>query len=322
MFITRIELKNFQSHVHSIIDLDKNSTCIIGRTNSGKSSIERALAFLFYNDWDPDFLTIGASLCEVRVWLDSGVSVHRLKSAKINKYIIYNTDGTIKEYSNFGTEVPKDILTILGVSEVEIDGKFIRFNNHSQDDSYFILSETSSFKNKLFSLISGIVDINRIIKSLNADKKIYKTEIDTFTNLIKNKQFELLNIENKLKLYSGFEDQKNKVETLIEKYNTFIVLQEYRQKLNNIKKFIDDFNLKFKFDIYNTLNIKFNFLEKIVNYNLQLSKINDNLNMLNIEMNNLKSKISLYNSELKSLVSKCDKLNKSECPLLMLTISN
>jgi predicted ATP-dependent endonuclease of OLD family len=56
MRLKTLQLWNFQSHEATLINFDPHFNCIIGPSNVGKTAIFNALAFLFLNEWDGDFL--------------------------------------------------------------------------------------------------------------------------------------------------------------------------------------------------------------------------------------------------------------------------
>jgi AAA15 family ATPase/GTPase len=63
-----IEIWNFESHEHTLIDnLSEGLNLICGESNAGKTSIVRALRLVAYNEFDPDSLRVGAKTCKVRV---------------------------------------------------------------------------------------------------------------------------------------------------------------------------------------------------------------------------------------------------------------
>ena len=88
MYFKVVTLKDFQGHKKSTFDLGNNFTCIIGANNQGKSSVVRALMFLYFDLWDKSFVRDGAEFAEVEVIRDDGMSIIRRKGVSINELVI------------------------------------------------------------------------------------------------------------------------------------------------------------------------------------------------------------------------------------------
>ena len=56
MKILKVEIKDFQSHKNTNIEFSEGFNCIIGRSDSGKSAILRALRLVICNDLRGTFL--------------------------------------------------------------------------------------------------------------------------------------------------------------------------------------------------------------------------------------------------------------------------
>ena len=73
--IKRIELVNFMSHEHTVIEPSDGLTVLIGPNNCGKSAIVNALQVLCNNGKSTYVLRHGAKECQIVVETDAGDSI-------------------------------------------------------------------------------------------------------------------------------------------------------------------------------------------------------------------------------------------------------
>lgn len=107
----KLILRNFQPHRKLVVEFDEHVTCIIGPTDTGKSSIIRALRWLCLNKiGSKRFISWWAKSCSATLYVDD----HKIKRSK-GKENLYFLDG--QEFKAFGTTVPEPIAKRLNVSE-------------------------------------------------------------------------------------------------------------------------------------------------------------------------------------------------------------
>lgn len=86
--IVSISLRNFQKWKKLKLDL-QSVTTIVGKSDSGKSAVIRALFWVVFNKPNgKSFIRHGASYCKVTVVLSDGTRVTRKRSKKDNVYIL------------------------------------------------------------------------------------------------------------------------------------------------------------------------------------------------------------------------------------------
>ena len=190
MHIQILELTNFQSHSHTKIDFDKGLNIIFGESDQGKSSIIRALRFIFYNrPAGGDFIKNGETFTEISLTLENGIKVTRIKNQKgINRYILIK-DGKKTPYDNFGTDVPTEIKEALGIDKAKFDkNTSVELNLAQQLDPPFLLSETGSTGAKFIGKLSGIdladiaiQDLNKDIRNIGIEKRNSESKIKELT---------------------------------------------------------------------------------------------------------------------------------------------
>ena len=73
--IKRIELTNFMSHEHTVIEPAAGLTVLVGPNNCGKSAVVAALQILCHNDSSTYVLRHGEKECSVKVETDDGHTV-------------------------------------------------------------------------------------------------------------------------------------------------------------------------------------------------------------------------------------------------------
>ena len=95
--IKKIRIRNFESHEDTTINFQEGFNLIVGKSNSGKSSIIRALNVVVNNDWDKDMVRNGSEFCTITVETEKGfVEVER--GEKANRWKCQELNGEIQNY--------------------------------------------------------------------------------------------------------------------------------------------------------------------------------------------------------------------------------
>ncbi len=105
--LKNVKLKNFQSHIDTEINLDKGVNCIVGSSDSGKSSIVRALKWLILNRPQGDAFKNNETKPKDTVSIECN-GIIRKKNKKENSYVLNNE--TLKAIK---TDVPQEIQNCL-----------------------------------------------------------------------------------------------------------------------------------------------------------------------------------------------------------------
>ncbi len=110
--ISKITLTNFQCHKDLTITLDRITT-LVGPSDSGKSSVIRALDWAIFNEGRTSFLTTrGSKQASVTVEVDNHTIT---RTTKNNSYIV---DGT--ELSSIGKNLPAEVPNVFRMGEDNI----------------------------------------------------------------------------------------------------------------------------------------------------------------------------------------------------------
>lgn len=270
MYLTKIELTNFQSHKSTTINLAGGFVCIAGRTRSGKSSVLRALNFLFNDTWSDSFIRTGEKSVKVAVTLDNGIKVIREKGNGLNKITVINTDGTNKEFNNFGIQAPVEVKKILGVYPLVIDSDYSEnINIHMQDDPHFLITKSAPMKTKFINRLTQL----HIVDAVN--REITKEAQDNKQNLEKTST-DILQLKDVLKKYEGLDSKKEFLQTLQQKLNKLL---EVLESINF--KYVNLFKLATKMASYLKLKLFYEKREKLIKRTIALKGIVIDYNRIN-----------------------------------------
>lgn len=123
MTITRLELVNFRSHAHTLIDLHPGVNVLLGESGQGKTNILRALRWLCLNEPSGDaYIRGGATAARVTATLEDGTHITRERTkGGTNRYIITRPGQEPMVLQGFGQGVPLEVQEALGVRPVLID---------------------------------------------------------------------------------------------------------------------------------------------------------------------------------------------------------
>lgn len=164
--ITKIQLKNFQAHEDTSLDLVPGINAITGKSDSGKSAILRGLYWLNNNRpggnsmvsfWNRN--KAGEAKDETSVLItQNGSDIKRMKSKDLNAYQV----GEEKPLEALRSDVPQQVQDILNLGEVNIQ---------KQMDAPFLLSETSGEVARFFNRIIKLDSIDTILAKIESDKR-------------------------------------------------------------------------------------------------------------------------------------------------------
>jgi DNA repair exonuclease SbcCD ATPase subunit len=144
-----LTLENFQAHKKLVVEFDKGITVIVGPTDSGKSSIIRALGWVAFNRPGGDqFIRYGAKAAVVTMCVDGQIIV-RSRGRSENLYFL-NGD----EFKAFGNDVPTGVKDLLKMQEINFQG---------QHDSPFWFSETAGEVSRQLNQIVNLGVIDHVL---------------------------------------------------------------------------------------------------------------------------------------------------------------
>jgi AAA ATPase domain len=161
--ITRIELKNFMSHEHTVIEPAAGLTVLVGPNNVGKSAVVAALQILCTNENSTVVMRHGAKECSVKVVTDEGHEIVWQRRASPS-YII---NGEKRDRLQRGG-VPEELRPALRLGLVESGEKSFDVHFGSQKDPIFLLNGSPGDAAKFFASSS---DAHQLVKMQQAHKE-------------------------------------------------------------------------------------------------------------------------------------------------------
>ncbi len=129
MWIKKLKLENFQRHEHLNLVFTEGVNTIVGKTDVGKSTIVRAIRWIFFPSELRGFVVMreNAKRTSVEIELNDGIAIKRIKTATVNSYELTINKET-KVYNATSNIVPEDILKITKIIPIEIDNNRIILN--------------------------------------------------------------------------------------------------------------------------------------------------------------------------------------------------
>lgn len=181
--INKITLENFQSHQNSEYELKDGLNVFIGESSSGKSAIQRALAWVYENEGvNPRrFIKSGESFAKVSLYLSSGMIITRLVEKKKNGkngYEVFNPQDGETDYYN--TRSLPLIQEYLGFTYLQIDEKkSVPLNFQKQGMSWFFIGDgfTNSDRAKIIGAVYQTHYVDSVIKDIESNAKKYASRI-------------------------------------------------------------------------------------------------------------------------------------------------
>lgn len=292
--IKSLEIENIQSHKKTFLEFHPGVNCIIGTSDTGKSSIQRALNWIITNrpvgninssswirkDNDKDKL-IGDMVASITT---DDAFVARLKNKDENLYKV----GT-EEFAAVKTDVPPAVSEKLNLSEVNIQ---------SQYDNHFMLSSSPGEVARFFNKIIKLDVIDRTF--VNTENRLKKTKAALKVN--ENTSEETKEALSKLDWLDKAESCLEKVKARTEALQADIVMKDLLKNLIvNYEKHLSSIE-------------KYNFIEKA---RKQTEKIETLSKETLIDKKARTGLVSLINKvqELEEIINKIPDLNNTEGPI-------
>lgn len=200
--IVQMRMYHFQSHIDQTIKFDPITNAIVGPSDSGKSSIARALFLTLYNKPTrgiDEYITNGTNHFFVEVTFSDGTTIVRGRNRGENYYILTQGNET-KEFKGFGFEVPPEITAAHGMPLMDFDdsGQNVSLNVSMQLDPIFMFEESATRRAKVIGKISGADRVDGALgvaaewlkdkrgthKELNRRKKELDESINKYSYLV------------------------------------------------------------------------------------------------------------------------------------------
>lgn len=237
--IKKIDLINFQSHKFTSLDFADGLNVIVGPSDNGKTSILRAIRWVFFNEPQGlGMLRNNEDFVSVRIYFNNDYSVERKRSKKENLYIIYNEKtGEVQEFNSLRTGLPPEVSNVMKIKKITLDkASDINFNIQFQHDGPFMFSYTATQKSALIGKMYNLDVVDKAIDDTNKDIKSQKSDIKRINEEIKELDEKILiykDIEKEEKLLKDRELITKNIEESVEKLN---LINSLKDKLDENKK--------------------------------------------------------------------------------------
>jgi len=295
--IDYLKIKNYQIHEDLEVEFKPNLNVFVGASDTGKSAALRALLWVFTNrPLGEDYRTWDSKETKVEVGID-GRKIIRCKSDTENYYQIDK-----KRLDAPGTEVPKEIVELINISDVNIQ---------RQGDSYFLISSSSGEVGKYINQIIGLEVMDGSIKyasqkakALNLSVKTDKVNLkQTKTELVKlnwvdKADKDLQEIEDMQVLLGKQQTECNKLSSLIDDYEKYTNELDSYKYLTEARKEVNTL-----IGLYNSYQSKMQMKERFANlvdeYNFTTDDLEDCVQVLKYKpkVDSLLKLIEQYNEK-------------------------
>ncbi len=294
--IKHVEIKNFQSHEYTIVEFKDGLNTIIGESNSGKTSILRAIRWCLDNDpKGSDFITTGRDDCSVTVTFDDGTAIIRKRTRNdsgtydvVGKTI--QPDGTVsmwtQTYKGFANNLPVEIVNIHQMPKVNLTKDICtHLNMMSQLDGPFLVTESPQVKAAIIGRLTGTQIIDLGIKDTNKTILNNSKEIKTFLKEKEDKEGELIRYadlkyyEQYLTYYRAIYDYY--VNGAAWSNNACALVTEIEDRKNNIDQIYYTINqIQHQIDMYT-------YMKAIKQYIIDQSEVIESYNEYNESLNHI-----------------------------------
>ncbi len=317
IYISKLELENFQSHKYTLLDFDKGLNVIIGNSDSGKTAIIRAIKWALYNEPQGDyFIRQGEKNTSVSVYFNTGAIVKRFRSPSKNSYYLKKSNGEEFSFEGFGRVVPKEILEEINISKINLDeSTHTMLNIAEQLEGPFLLNEKNSVRASAIGRLVGVNFIDDALRETIRDANKTTSSIKTLEDrreFLSEKLKEFDYLVKKEEVLAELKNLKSELDTQTHKYNSLLKLfqkfksieSEINDELNIIEKhknldvivnIYDKLNLEyFKFKSLTDIHKKDLFNNEEIKKNNKLIKQLDSLDLYESIINEITEKIRLY----------------------------
>ena len=339
--IKQIQLINFQIHKELKIDFDSRFNIILGSNDKGKSSIIRALYWVFYNqpvgDWMRRIDEDGKQLeTKVVIKFEDGAVVKRIKGDGVNEYVVNG-----ESYLNFGHGVPESIQEVLKIRKFKTSKEEFPIHVSMQDDLPFLIHESSILRGGVIDVLTGMSIVQKGISDFKKEKndsnrelKIYEEEYSKTLLVLENLE-SVEDLEDDLKVIEKEDNECDALNKRCEQLKKILInlinINSLIKKHNILKECVlPDKMVKHYEDMDNEI-VKFKVIKERMDSNRkEINRVNlilKNCDLIGVKVliqdlefrqKDLEIKISLY-KKLKSIIKEIEELNlrKVKCKDLL-----
>lgn len=292
--IKSLEIKGLERHKKTKLEFHDKINVIIGSSNTGKSSIVKAINLLVNNiPGGNEFINHDMDKCSVQGVFNENDTIERIKNekAKINKYIVNNIG-----FDSVNKTIPKEVKEITKFTDLNLRGQF---------DGFFLLQNNpGEVARKLNEIVNLQImdDCIKKAKSKVTNQNQENKHLEKELALLKSKLIDYKWVDEADELLKEIEELNNKADIII---NCIVDLKSHLSNLEYYDDKLKIVNEKLKaknlynsiikdFDNYSSKKARYDILMNLIfehdKYNYQLKKYED----LNKRKKDLKNINILY----------------------------
>lgn len=242
MYVTKVRMVNYMRYVDETVELDPRFNAIVGQTDSGKTTLLRALVWVFYNrPVGMEMIRDGADEARVEIEVNLGTpedpdlhTIVRLRSKKRNAYIV---DG--QDFDNVKTDVPDEAKALTGVVTAEIGPKvYVELNVSRQMDGPFMLTGSAGDAAKIMGNLAGITTLDTGLASIKPDLSAVSKELTGAQRLEQT-------YDETIGEFADLDDQELKLEAIAQQIKSAQQLDARLQDLRRLSERMAEYNSVF-----------------------------------------------------------------------------
>lgn len=164
--IQLLEIINYQSWKHALLEFHPGVNVILGSSDKGKSSIVRALNWACFNR--PTGNSFRSNFTKKPTEVSLSLDDQTICRKKGDKENTYNINGADENLQALRSDIPEEIKDITRMGLVNIQ---------PQNESYFLLNDTPGQVAKKFNEIAGLEIMDKSLQAVNSAIRLQKQEI-------------------------------------------------------------------------------------------------------------------------------------------------
>jgi DNA repair exonuclease SbcCD ATPase subunit len=203
-----VSVEGYQALRKVSLSLSPGVNVIVGESDSGKSSLVRALRDALYQARGSAFVSEGHKKAVVKVEFADGRRVEWHKGKNVNRYVL---DG--ERIGKPGTSVPEPVQAATGFRPVEFgEGVVRRVNFACQGEPMFLVADPPGEAARIIGGVSGAAELAGAVKLADSRGRALASEIGAAKRAVESG-------EAGLEQYSGLDEERARLNDLRARYD-------------------------------------------------------------------------------------------------------
>lgn len=184
--IKKLYIKNFRNLGEVEIDFTESPiVCLVGENEAGKTSVIKAFSVCALHSTprdQKDFIRDGTQMFGIKIELEDGSSVTRLKTNAVNKYVVEKADGSKWETNKISEGLPVEVQEIMGLIEEPETKEYLHIRTY-EDKLLFVVTPASANYKVMYNALK-VEQLTKAIKNGSAEANQLKSRlVDTNTGI-------------------------------------------------------------------------------------------------------------------------------------------